>query len=215
MKVPVFALALVPALYAAWGLYSDFALGTRFFGSNPINEAEHYTGRWALRFLIATLVVSPLRRLTGWNWLIKYRRMLGLFTFAYATIHLMVFFAIDIFFDLGLLIEEIIERPYITIGMTTWLLLLPLALTSTSGWVKRLGGKRWIALHRLIYVAAVTGTVHFLWAVKKDIQRPLIYAAIIALLLGFRLWLRLRDSAAPDSRLPTPDSRAPLVDCNT
>lgn len=116
--------------------------------------------------------------------------MLGLFTFAYATIHLTVFFAIDIFFDLGLMIEEIIERPYITVGMTTWLLLLPLALTSTSGWVKRLGGKRWIALHRLIYVAAVLGTVHFLWAVKKDIQRPLVHAAIIALLLGFRLWLR-------------------------
>lgn len=190
VKPVIFAASLIPALYVAWALYSDFAMSTRLLGSNPINEAEHYTGRWTLRFLIATLAVTPARRMLGWNWLIKYRRMLGLFAFAYATIHLTVFFAIDIFFDARELVNEIIKRPYVTVGMTTWLLLFPLAMTSTAGWVRRLGGKRWIALHRLIYIAAVTGTIHFLWAVKKDIQRPLVYGAVIALLLALRLWLR-------------------------
>lgn len=157
-------------------------------GANPIEAIELRTGRWALRFIIITLAVTPLRRLTGWNELIKYRRMLGLFAFFYATLHLSAFIGLDMFFDVSDIVEDIVKHPYITIGMATWLLLLPLAITSTKGWVRRLGGRRWNKLHRLIYVAAITGTIHYLWAVKKDTFLPLVYLGIIAALLAWRVW---------------------------
>jgi len=168
-------------------------------GANPIEEVELRTGRWALRFIAITLAVTPLRRLTGWNEVIKYRRMLGLFAFFYATLHLIAFIGLDMFFDVGDIVEDIVKHPYITIGMATWLLLLPLAITSTKGWVRRLGGKRWNRLHQLIYVAAITGTVHYLWAVKKDTFLPLVYLGIIGALLAWRLWawLARRRARAP------------------
>ena len=161
---------------------------TDSLGANPIEEIELRTGRWALRFIAITLAVTPLRRLTGWNEAIRYRRMLGLFAFFYATLHLSAFIGLDMFFDVSDIVEDIVKHPYITIGMATWLLLLPLAITSTKGWIRRLGGKRWNRLHQLIYVAAITGTVHYLWAVKKDTFLPLVYLTIMALLLGWRLW---------------------------
>lgn len=178
----VFLAALVPLGLLVWEAFTDN------LGANPIEEIELRTGRWALRFIAITLAVTPLRRLTGWNEAIKYRRMLGLFAFFYATLHLSAFIGLDMFFDVSDIVEDIVKHPYITIGMATWLLLLPLAITSTKGWVRRLGGKRWNRLHQLIYVAAITGTIHYLWAVKKDTFLPLVYLTIMGALLGWRLW---------------------------
>ncbi|CAN5653778.1 protein-methionine-sulfoxide reductase heme-binding subunit MsrQ [soil metagenome] len=182
LKPLVFAAALLPLALLVWdGLAGGL-------GANPIEAIELRTGRWALRFIAITLAVTPLRRITGWNEVIRYRRMLGLFAFFYATLHLSAFIGLDMFFDVGDIVEDIVKHPYITIGMLTWLLLLPLAITSTKGWVRRLGGRRWNRLHRLIYVAAITGTVHYLWAVKKDTFLPLVYLTIIGALLAWRLW---------------------------
>jgi len=185
IKPVVFAAALLPLAIL---VYDGFNAG---LGANPIEEVELRTGRWALRFIAITLAVTPLRRITGWNEVIKYRRMLGLFAFFYATLHLLAFVGLDMFFDVGDIVEDIVKHPYITIGMATWLMLLPLAITSTKGWVRRLGGKRWNMLHRLIYVAAITGTIHYLWAVKKDTFLPFVYLGIIASLLAWRLWVWL------------------------
>ena len=169
-------------------------------GANPIEELEIQTGLWTLRFLALTLAVTPVRRLARWNWLAKHRRTLGLVTFGYACLHLSMYIGLDMFFDVSDIVEDIVKHPYITIGMATWLLLVPLAITSTKGWVRRLGGKRWNKLHRLIYVAAITGTIHYLWAVKKDTFLPLVYLGIIAALLGWRLWVWLAKRRAQSER---------------
>lgn len=182
-KVIVFAVLLLPLVYLAYGLYA-YALG-----ANPVEAVEQGTGKWTLRFLIFTLMITPLRRATGWNELIKYRRMIGLFAFFYATVHLSIYFSLDVGFSLGGVVHDVIKHPYITMGMLGWLTLLPLAITSTRGWVRRLGGKRWARLHRLIYVTAIAGSIHFLWAVKKDISEPLVYIAILTILLGYRVWI--------------------------
>lgn len=185
IKPLVFVAALIPLVLLVWeGFNADL-------GANPIEAIELRTGRWALRFIAITLAVTPLRRITGWNEAIKYRRMLGLFAFLYATLHMSAFIGLDMFFDVSDIVEDIVKHPYITIGMATWLLLLPLAITSTRGWVRRLGGKRWNRLHQLIYVAAITGTIHYLWAVKKDTFLPLVYLTIIGSLLAWRLWVWL------------------------
>ncbi|HTR77847.1 MAG TPA: protein-methionine-sulfoxide reductase heme-binding subunit MsrQ, partial [Gemmatimonadaceae bacterium] len=154
---------------------------------------------WTLRGLAITLAVTPVRKLTGWGILAKYRRMLGVFTFAYACVHLSLWVGVDWFFDWRSMGKEIVKHKYILIGMTTFSLLLPLAVTSTNGWVRRLGGKRWAKLHRLVYVAAVTGTIHYLWAVKKDTFFPLVYLGTFAVLLGVRLAGRRRPRTVPRS----------------
>jgi methionine sulfoxide reductase heme-binding subunit len=187
LKPLVFVLCLIPAAWIAW------AVLTNHLGVNPIREAEIQTGLWTLRFLAISLTVTPARRITGWNILAKYRRMLGLFTFFYACVHLSLWF-VDWWFDWPAMWDEIVKHKYILIGMTTFLLLVPLAITSTNGWVRRLGGKRWARLHRLVYVAAVTGTIHYLWAVKKDTFFPLVYLATFAVLLGYRLVMVRRKS---------------------
>lgn len=185
--------AAVPALWYAWAIYSDFARGTRFLGSDPIKAAEHAYGAWTLRLLFASLAITPLRRFTGWNWLAKHRRTLGLYAFAYGVLHLTVWAILDvqlIIDDLvgwDVVLDDIFKRPFITIGMLALLLLVPLAVTSTKGWIKRLG-KRWVQLHRLVYVVAVLGLIHFFMAVKLDPREPGIYAAILAFLLGWRVW---------------------------
>jgi methionine sulfoxide reductase heme-binding subunit len=179
IKPVVFVICLIPAAYLTW------AVLTNHLGANPIRDAEIETGLWTLRFLAVSLTITPARRLTGWNVLAKYRRMLGLFTFFYACVHLSLWF-VDWWFDWPAMWDEIVKHKYILIGMTTFLLLLPLAITSTNGWVRRLGGKRWARLHRLVYVAAVTGTIHYLWAVKKDTFFPFVYLAVFAFLLGYR-----------------------------
>jgi sulfoxide reductase heme-binding subunit YedZ len=156
-------------------------------GANPIQEATHRTGRWALILLLATLAVTPVRRLTGWNELIRLRRPLGLFAFFYATLHFLVYIAIDQFFAFGDILADIAKRPYITAGFAAFVLLVPLAATSTRAAVRRLG-RRWQALHRLVYVSAALGVLHFLWLVKAPaIRRPLTYGAVLALLLLLRL----------------------------
>ncbi len=134
-----------------------------------------------------TLAVTPLRKLLRWNFLGRIRRMLGLFTFFYATLHFTTYVYLDQFFDFESIFADIAKRPFILVGFTAFVLFIPLAVTSTSGWVRRLGGKRWQMLHRLVYVSAIAGVVHYLWLVKADIQRPLIYGAILLVLLGFRL----------------------------
>ncbi|MGI8546957.1 MAG: sulfite oxidase heme-binding subunit YedZ [Gemmatimonadaceae bacterium] len=183
MKTVVFIAALIPLLHLAYGLYADT------LGANPVEAVEHGTGKWTLRFLIFTLMITPLRRMLGWNELIKYRRMIGLFAFFYATVHLSIYFSLDVGFSVSDVVHDVIKHPYITMGMLAWLSLLPLAITSTRGWVRRLGGKRWARLHRLVYLAAIAGSIHFLWAVKKDISEPLVYIAIFAVLLGYRIWV--------------------------
>jgi sulfoxide reductase heme-binding subunit YedZ len=178
-KAAVFVACLIPLAYVAWKFVTDR------LGVNPIRELEIETGLWTLRFLAITLAVTPVRRATGWNQLQKYRRMLGLFTFFYASVHLSMWAGVDFFFAWSDMWNEIVKHKYILIGMLTWLIMVPLAITSTKGWIKRLG-KRWTKLHRIVYVAAITGTVHYLWAVKKDTFFPVVYLALFALLLGYR-----------------------------
>ncbi len=182
----VFALSLVPFVWIAGALASDLLNGTRLLGSNPIEEIEHFTGKWALAFLGLSLAITPARRVLGANWLARYRRTFGLFAFFYATTHLLTYFVLDLELYWSEMWEDIVERPYITIGMTAFLLLVPLALTSTKGSIRRLG-KRWTALHRLAYVVPVLGLVHFWMAVKRDVTQPLLFAAAFALLLGWRV----------------------------
>lgn len=198
LKPVAFGLCLVPVALLGWDFWGVTHNRPDALGANPIREAEIFTGLWTLRFLAITLAVTPVRELLGVGALAKYRRMLGLFTFFYACIHLSMWAGVDWFFDWRAMGSEIVKHKYILIGMTTFVLMLPLALTSTNASVRRLGGARWARLHRLIYVCAITGTVHYLWAVKKDTLFPLIYLFVFALLLGFRLWehyvgpLRLR-----------------------
>jgi sulfoxide reductase heme-binding subunit YedZ len=165
-------------------------------GANPIEEIQHRTGDWTLNFLAATLTITPLRRLTSWGWLQPYRRTLGLLAFFYATTHLLNYMVLDLFFDWGEIGEDILERPYITIGMAAFVALIPLALTSTKASIKRLGGKRWTRLHQLIYPIVIMGTVHYWMSVKKDIAKPLTYAIIFGALLAIRIafwsWDRMK-----------------------
>lgn len=155
-------------------------------GANPIEELEHATGGWALRFLIASLAVTPLLRLTGWGWLVRERRFLGLAAFAWTVIHLSVYTVVDWFFDWSEIWKDIRKHLYITLGMLAFVLLVPLALTSTQGAIRRLGGARWRSLHRLAYVAVLLGCLHYVWAVKQDITMPIVYAGITVALLAAR-----------------------------
>jgi methionine sulfoxide reductase heme-binding subunit len=182
-KVCVFLLCLTPF---AWLVTRTL---TGRLGINPVEDLELTTGIWALRFLVLTLAVTPLRRLSGWNRLIQYRRMLGLFTFFYASVHFAVYIGVDQFFAWGLIVKDVVKRPFITMGFTAFVLMTPLALTSTKGWIRRLG-RRWLMLHRLIYICGVCAAIHYLWKVKVMIGSPVYYAAIIGFLLAFRvLWL--------------------------
>jgi sulfoxide reductase heme-binding subunit YedZ len=165
---------------------------TNDLGANPIETINRYTGDWVLRFLLITLAVTPLRRLTGWNGLLRYRRMLGLFAFFYACVHFLSWAWLDQYFVLADIVQDVAKRPYITVGFASFLMLIPLALTSTNAMIRRLGAKRWQQLHRLVYLIGIGGVVHFLWLVKSDIREPLVYGAVLALLLGFRLWDRQR-----------------------
>lgn len=183
----LFVLACLPAGYAVFALASDILRRTRYFGSNPINEGEHFLGLWCLRLLVATLAVTPLRELLGWNWLARHRRTLGLFAFGYALLHWLTYALLDVQLDWGVLLADLAKRPYIMIGMAGLTLLVPLALTSTAAAIRRLGGRRWNRLHKLVYATAVLGVVHFWMAVKADIREPLVYATIFAILYVYRL----------------------------
>jgi sulfoxide reductase heme-binding subunit YedZ len=164
-------------------LYNGF---TDNLGANPIEAITRFTGSWTLIFLLVTLAISPLRRISGWNHLITFRRMFGLFAFFYACLHFSTFLVLDHFFDFQAIGKDVLKRPFVTAGFTAFLLMVPLAATSTRAMIRRLG-KRWQQLHRLIYVAAIAGVVHFYWLVKADIRRPVLYGGVLALLLGYRL----------------------------
>ena len=164
-------------------------------GPNPQLVIRDVLGEWGLRFLLLTLAMTPLRHLTGHSWPVRFRRMLGLWSFAYLTLHFVTYFLLDRSLDLQLIMEDITKRPYITVGFLGFLLMIPLAVTSTAGWQRRLG-RRWVSLHRLVYIAAILGCWHFYWLVKRDVREPLIYCAILALLLGFRVARRRRAPAA-------------------
>jgi sulfoxide reductase heme-binding subunit YedZ len=198
LKPLVFVVCCVPAALLFWNVYLVIrgTEGLTDLGADPIRALEIRTGLWTIRFLAITLSVTPVREIFGIGALAKYRRMFGLFTFFYACIHVSTWIGVDWFFDVGAMVEEVVKHKYILVGMATFLTLMPLAITSTNGWVRRLGGKRWAKLHRLVYVAAIGGTVHYLWAVKKDTFFPLAYFATFALLLGYRAYHLLRDRRA-------------------
>ena len=191
LKLPAFVACLGPAFVLTWKGFHNL------LGANPIDVITRTTGRWTLTFLLITLSVTPVRRITGLAWLIRFRRMLGLFAFFYGSLHLMTYVWLDKFFDVHEMLHDIAKRRFITAGMTAWALMLPLALTSTTGWIRRLGGKRWQKLHRLIYFSAAAGVVHFIWLVKADLRRPLTYGSVLALLLAFRVitWVKARMSS--------------------
>jgi len=185
---------LIPLALIVSGLF------TGALGANPIEEITHRTGKTTLILLLVTLAVSPARRLTGIGALMGLRRMLGLFAFTYVTLHFLTYLVLDQFFAWDLIIEDIADRPYITVGFTSFVLLVPLAVTSTRGWIRRLGGRRWNRLHRLVYISAAGGVLHYLWLVKVDTRPPIIYGLILIVLLSTRLIhqrRRRRRSASP------------------
>lgn len=182
LKPLVFVAALLPA---GWLVYGVFAGA---LGANPVETITNTTGIWTLRLLVVTLAITPVRWLTGWNRLIQYRRMLGLFAFFYGTLHFLTYFILDHSLMFAGVWDDVVKRPYITAGFTAFVLMIPLALTSTQGWIRRLGGRRWNLLHKLIYVSAALGVLHYFWKVKLDATNPLLYAALVAALLGVRVW---------------------------
>jgi len=181
LKPAVFLAGLGPFSYLAYRAY------TGDLGANPLETITNETGIWTLRLLAATIAITPIRWLTKWNPIINFRRMIGLFAFFYGTLHFFTYFIFDRSLMFDGLWEDVLLRPYITVGFTAFVLMIPLALTSTRGWIRRLGGKRWNALHKLVYVSAVLGVLHYWWKVKLDVTNPMVYAAIVALLLGWRL----------------------------
>jgi sulfoxide reductase heme-binding subunit YedZ len=211
LKPAVFIVCLGPFAWLVW------AALTGHLSVNPLSDLTNETGVWTLRFLCITLALTPLRRLTGWNVLIRFRRMAGLFAFFYGTLHFLTYVIVDRFAGLdfpdGIVAlstvrnlaksvgEDIYKRPFITIGFTAWSTMVPLALTSTAGSIRRLGGRRWNRLHRLVYLTATLGVVHYYWLVKADVQRPVTYGVVVATLLGFRVvWSRLHASGAAAAR---------------
>ena len=190
LKAIVFVAALVPLarLVAGLAFYPDW------LGANPAEYITRSTGDWTLRFLLLTLAVTPLRKAFGWHSLASFRRMLGLYAFFYGLVHLSSFVSFDHVFEVAEIVKDIVKRPFITVGFSALVLLVPLAVTSTDRMVRRLGAKRWLALHRLVYAIAPLGVLHFWWMVKADITEPAIYAAILAGLLGYRVAAKLKDS---------------------
>ncbi|UYK86585.1 protein-methionine-sulfoxide reductase heme-binding subunit MsrQ [Xanthomonas sacchari] len=189
-KAVVHALALAPMAYLGWQFWQVWQTGSDALGADPVAEVEHRTGLWALRLLLLTLAITPLRQLTGQSVLLRFRRMLGLYAFFYATVHLAAYLGLDLRGYWTQIFEEIVKRPYITVGFLAWLLLVPLAITSTQGWMRRLK-RNWGKLHKAIYAIGVLTVLHFWWLVKSDIREPLLYAAILAVLLGWRGWRAL------------------------
>jgi sulfoxide reductase heme-binding subunit YedZ len=191
LKVVVFLACLGPLAYLLWGFFGrtpfDMTTWGAGLGANPIENITHTTGDWTLWFLLITLAITPVRKLLRLPSLIKFRRMLGLFAFFYGCLHFLTYVWLDKFFNLNEMLADIAKRKFITIGLTALVLMVPLAITSTSGWIRRLGGKRWQALHRLIYFSAIAGVIHYLWLVKADLRKPLQDAAILGVLLGFRV----------------------------
>lgn len=192
-KVVIFPLCLVPLAILVWqGLHNDLTL-------NPVQYVEHTTGDWVLRFLVITLAITPFRKLLRLPQLIRFRRMMGLFAFFYLCLHFTTWLWLDRYFDWSQIRDDLTKRPFIMVGFAAFLLLIPLAITSTAGWIRRLGGKRWQLLHRLIYIAAVLGVIHFYWLVKSDVHKPLEYAFIVGVLLLWRIGSWIAGRRQPSS----------------
>lgn len=192
IELLAWALGLYPLARLGWWLRE----GLSGLGGNPIERVLHHTGWWALVLLLTTLAVTPARRLTGHNRLIRLRRPLGLFAFFYATLHLSIYVGLDQFFAWSFILEDVVERPFITVGFAAWLVLLPLAVTSTRGWIVRLG-RRWVLLHKLVYLATALGILHYFWRVRADTRAPLLFALVLVALLALRIrWSRPASRAA-------------------
>ncbi len=204
-KILVFFLGLLPLFWLGWDAFNDRLT------ANPIEFITHYTGDWTLRLIIIGLFITPLRKIFNWPDLIRYRRMIGLFAFFYGCLHFLTWIWLDKFFDPSEMWADIIKRRYITVGMAGFLMLIPLAITSTAGWIRRLGGKRWQLLHRLVYLTAIAGVIHYYWLVKSDIRLPLMYALFVAMLLAWRarLWTRAPRRPAPPPLRKSPHAVAP------
>jgi sulfoxide reductase heme-binding subunit YedZ len=219
LKPVVFVAALGPAGWLVW------AALTGNLSANPLSDLTNETGVWTLRFLCVTLAITPLRRITGWNSLIRFRRMVGLFAFFYGTMHFLTYVIVDRFagldFPNGIVAwttirnlaksvgDDIYKRPFITVGFTAWSTMVPLAVTSTAGMIRRLGGRLWNKIHRLVYVTASAGVIHYWWLVKADVRRPITYGVVVGLLLGYRLyWARLR-SVVPAVQRARPRADVP------
>ena len=201
-KVVLFLVCLAPLAAIIWPFARGYAL------ANPLEFIQHGTGDWTLRFLLITLTITPLRQLLHIPELIRFRRMLGLFAFSYACLHFTTYLWFDKLFDVHEIWKDVYKRPFITVGFLAFTLLIPLAITSTAGWIRRLGGRRWRILHRAIYVSAACGVIHYYWLVKSAVIRPLTYAAILALLLAWRVgaWILRRKRETPSAALPQPAS---------
>ena len=200
VKAVLFLLCLAPLFSLGWGGFRQQ------LGANPIEFITHSTGDWTLRFLVLTLAVTPSRKLLGLPELIRFRRMLGLFAFFYGFLHLITFLWLDKFFDMADILKDVVKRPFITAGFAGFMCMVPLAITSTAGWVRRLGGKRWQLLHRLVYLSASAGVVHYYWLVKSDVRLPVFYGSLVGILLLYRLavWARpkspnLRGAESPQT----------------
>ena len=200
MKVGVWALGLYPLVRVLWPIWREGFFGGGL-GADPIQRVLDHTGWWTIIFLITTLAVTPARRITGRNELIKLRRLLGLFAFFYATLHFSIYVGLDQFFGWDFILEDIVERPFITFGFLAWVVLLALAVTSTRGWIRRLG-KGWTRLHRLVYLAGLLGVIHYYWRVKADTRAPAVFAAIFVALMLLRLRWPAPKSNAPPRREP-------------
>jgi len=218
LKPLVFVTSLGPVTWLVW------AALTGNLSANPLSDLTNETGIWTLRFICITLALTPLRRLTGWHAVIRFRRMTGLFAFFYGTLHFLTYVIVDRFAGLDFpdgivalstlrnlatsVAEDIYKRPFITVGFTTWLTMVPLALTSTVAAIRWLGGKRWNRLHRLVYATGIAGVLHYWWLVKADVRRPLTYGAVVALLLAFRLYWSRVHASRPAPRVRAPAARA-------
>jgi sulfoxide reductase heme-binding subunit YedZ len=204
-KVAVFLICLIPFIELVWRVF------TNRLGANPVEFLQHATGDWTLRFLVFTLCITPFRKLFKLPDLIRFRRMLGLFAFFYVCLHFLTYLGPDQAFDLAAMWKDVAKRPFITVGFLGFVLLIPLALTSTAGWIRRLGGKRWQMLHRAIYVTAICGVIHYYWLVKSDVRKPVFYGVLVSLLLVWRVadWLVKRGKQV------TAKAGAPPVSVNT
>jgi len=188
LKPAVFLLCAFPLAYLIWRIiYRQDS-----FSANPFTDIRDMTGDWTLRFITITLAVTPLRQISGWNGVVRFRRMLGLFAFFYGTLHFITYLWFNVYFDIGKIVADVARNPFITVGFAGFVLMIPLAITSTTKWISRLGGKRWQLLHKAIYLTGILGVIHYIWRVKSDIRNPLIYAVLLALLLGYRVWNKFR-----------------------
>jgi sulfoxide reductase heme-binding subunit YedZ len=191
-KVLVFLLCLAPLFRLAWRVWNQDVT------ANPTEFIQHFTGDWAIRLIVATLAVTPLRKLLGVPSLVRFRRMIGLFAFFYACLHVLTYLWLDKLFDFPAMLKDVGKRPFITAGFAAFVCLVPLAATSTAGWIRRLGGKRWQRLHSLVYVTAIAAVAHYYWLVKSDIRLPMLYGTLVALLLSWRVVSRaIRNGALP------------------